>query len=407
MKRTEKTFLPQRRGDAESIAVVYRRLRASAALRFILCIWALVVTPVAPALAAEPKPKVAVFPLRGSASAEQREKFGFSLRAKLDRDEHYDVIDGPTMIELAGDRSFDFSAELPPLQLLAKEAGAEVLIWGELNAAAGGMMLRLKTFDVNQPDPLPHEFEKVIAQPTDVRLAVEDILQTLEGVRWFEHPVEEALQDDEGARKLFEKNPNLVVNGDFAVEGGWEALLQSEIYPPALTDALPEADRVAIFRMPDEKAAGGVNNVLAMRLSKDVAENNGLACLSAPIPIQPDTRYRLSFRYRSDGPRLHVFVKGYTSGKNITGEPAPRECYRRQVPPSEATDGKWVTIVCDLNPQHALLRVENLRVDLYAYLQPGVVMFDDIQLKAVGGLTHRASDAAIKPPATRATKINP
>src|SRR6478752_5578362 len=105
------------------------------------------------ALAAD-KPKVAVFPLGGTASADQREKVGFSLRAKLDRDGHYDVIDGPTMAEMAGDQAIGFPTELPALQSLAKDADASVLIWGELDDKT----LRLKTFDINQPDPLPHEF---------------------------------------------------------------------------------------------------------------------------------------------------------------------------------------------------------------------------------------------------------
>ena len=48
------------------------------------------------------------------------------------------------------------------------------------------------------------------------------------------------------------------------------------------------------------------NNVLVMNLSKECAENNGMACLSAPIKIEPNTRYRLSFRYQSDGPKLRL-----------------------------------------------------------------------------------------------------
>ena len=134
--------------------------------------------------------------------------------------------------------------------------------------------------------------------------------------------------------------------------------------------------------MPD--GHGGIHNVLAMNLSKGVAESNGLACLSDAIPIQAGMRYRLSFKYRSDGPTLHVFVKGYTTGKDIAGQPAEREDYRRQVPPSGTTDGQWKTVVCDLTPANPNFPVEHLPVDLYAYLSPGVVMFDDVQLKSIG-----------------------
>jgi hypothetical protein len=145
----------------------------------------------------------------------------------------------------------------------------------------------------------------------------------------------------------------------------------------------------------------GDQNVLAMNLSRTAAENNGLACLSESIKIEPKTRYRLSFRYKSDGPKLHVFVKGYTMAKNLEGKLVEREIYRRQVPPTGKTNGEWVTIVDELNPQHPAYPVQYLKVDLYAYLHPGMVMFDDVVLKAVGAQTRVAKDKAIKPPATR------
>jgi hypothetical protein len=333
-------------------------------------------------LADPEKPKVAVFPLGGDAPSDQRERVGFSLRTKLDRDGHYEPIDGPAMIDLTGDTAINFQTDLKTLTDLSKDANPTVLIWGELDVAGSGTKLRIKTFDLNQPDPLPHEFEKSLAQPTDLRFAVEGILQTLDGVKPFEHPSEESVSDDPALAALFAKNPNLVVNGNFAEEKNWVALLEADMYPPAVGDSLPEEDKVNIYRMPDGK--GNTENVLAMNLSKNVAENNGLACLSDAIPIEAGMRYRLSFRYRSDGPRLHVFVKGYTTGKDIAGNAAEREVYRRQVPPSGATDGQWKTVVCDMTPANPNFPVEHLRVDLYAYLSPGVVMFDDVELKAIG-----------------------
>ena len=139
-------------------------------------------------------------------------------------------------------------------------------------------------------------------------------------------------------------------------------------------------------------------HVLAMKLSKDVAESNGLACLSKGIPIEPETRYRLQFKYKSDGPHLHVFVKGYIRKDDISGNVADLQSYECQVPPSGATKGKWETVVCDINPQNVSGSPEFLKIDLYAYLAPGTVEFDDVQLKAVGEITRHAVDDAIKPP---------
>ena len=110
----------------------------------------------------------------------------------------------------------------------------------------------------------------------------------------------------------------------------------SEYYAVPISEKPPETDKVVIYKMPTENG-GKTNNVLAMNLSRTTAENNGLACLSDAIKMKPKTRYRLSFRYKSDGPVLHVFVKGYTKGPNIKGETADREIYRRQ---AQRRDGR-------------------------------------------------------------------
>jgi hypothetical protein len=356
--------------------------------------------------AEDPKTKVAVFPLGGTADPIAREKVGFSLRQKIDREGTYEVIDGPTMADLAEGQTFTFDTKLDVPEKLAKQESADVMIWGELNA---DKTLRVKVFDRRQLDPLPHQLEKQIAQPTDMRFIAESVVEMLEGVKAFEHPNEVAVQHDEVAERLWQENPNLVVNGGFDKGQNWHGIYQSEYYMVKLTDAAPEVDKIAIWRLregTDMMTKEGLhvppveNNVLAMNLSKTAAENNGLACLSDAIKIEPNTRYRLSFRYKSDGPRLHVFIKGYTIGKNIEGKEVEREIYRRQVPPTGATNGEWVTIVDELNPQHSAFPVQVLKVDLYAYLQPGMVMFDDVVLKAVGTQTRVAKDKAIKPPAT-------
>ncbi len=341
------------------------------------------------AFADEEKPKIAVFPLSGEAPAELREKIGFSIRAKLDRDGTYEPIDGPTMLDAVGEKTFDAKAELKDLQPIAKDLGAQILIWGDVSVTSD---IHLRVFDLLQPDPLPHEITKTIHQPTDMRFVVEEILQTLPDVKPFAHPSEQAVQHDAAADALWQTNPNLVVNGGFDKPQSWEMIYQSIRKTVEIQPAGPDEDQVAIVKQADG------NNVLVMKLSKACAENNGMACLSAPIKIEPNTRYRLSFRYQSDGPRLHVFVKGFTQAKTIDGNVTEREIYRRQVPPSEKTDGNWVTIVDELNPQQTAFPVETLRVDLYAYLHPGTVMFDDVVLKAVGKQNHQAKDDAIKPP---------
>ena len=350
----------------------------------------------------EGKPRVAFFPLGGNAKEELRDRTGFSLRMKLDRTGVYDVVDGPRMAELAAELGEPVTASTPVERL--KELGAlvraDVLVWGEMSNTPQGATVRLKILDLREgATARPRELVKVVKEPTDLRFVSEQILETLPGVAKFEHPSEEGVTNDAVAEKMWREQPNLVKNGDFSSAGSWKGIYMSEYYDVPISDRLPPVDKVVIYRMPDGK--GGTNNVLAMNLSKYCAENNGLACLSDAIEIAPDTRYRLSFRYRSDGPTLHVFVKGYTMFENIKGEKTMREIYRRQVPPSGKTDGQWVTIVDDLNPQHVVFPVQFLKVDLYAYLSPGIVMFDDIILKPVGKQTRKAKDEAIDKPVAR------
>jgi hypothetical protein len=349
------------------------------------------------------KPKAAVFPLGGNATSDQRDKVGFSLRLKLDRDGHFYPIDGPTMADLAGDKAIDLSTSPDALVAMSKEESPVVLIWGELNTAGAGFDLKIKTQDLRQKDQKPVEVDKAISQPTDLRFAIEDVLQSINGIGKFSHPVENELTNDPMSLQLWASNPNLVANGNFEKSGSWTGLLRSEKYDAPLSKSLPGTDKVVIYQLPGQGKEMGdgikavAHNVLAMKLSKDVAESNGLACLSAPIPIVPDTRYRIQFKYKSDGPTLHVFVKGYIKKKDISGEVADLQSYECQVPPSGKTGDKWKTVICDLNPQNISGAPKFLKIDLYAYLSPGTVMFDDVQLKAVGEQTRHAVDDAIKP----------
>jgi hypothetical protein len=357
------------------------------------------------AAGAPSKPKVAVFPLAGEASPAFREKVGFALRRKLDREGHYEVIDGPAMTDLVADEKppVDFSSDPARVTALGRQAEATVLLWGEVDPIDGskGGRLRLKWLDLRDKSPAVRQIEKEVNEPTDLRFVTEQVAEALPGVKAFEHAKEndQAVQHDAQAEAMWKSGANLVTNGGFDEAGHWQALYESQAYPPPLSDALPEVDKVAIYRQP--LGEGKNENVLAMNLSRYCAENNGMACLSDAMTIEPNTRYRLQFRYRSDGPRLHVFVKGYTRGKDINGKETMREIYRRQVPPSEATDGQWVTVTDELNPQQQTFPVDCLRIDLYAYLHPGVVMFDDVVLKAVGKQTDKVGGAAFQRPVTR------
>jgi len=346
---------------------------------------------------AQGKARVAVFPIAGEAAESMRERTGFSLRAKLDRSGSYDVVDGPRMQDLLTENntSVTLASTAPQVRELAKQVDAEIALWGELS----GEKLQMRILDLRIPEAQVQQIERAVKEPTDLRFAVEQVLESIQGMGAFEHPVEQQVWDDDLSRRLWKDGPDLLANGGFSTAGKWTGIYQSELYPVPLQDQMPPEDKVAIVRKAGEDGSGA----LVLHLSKYCAENNGLAALSDPIRIRPERRYRLSYKYKSDGPRVFVFVKGYTLYAGPTGKMMQREIYRRQAPVLKGTDNKWVTIVDDFNPQHVTLPVQELRVDFYTYLNPGTVVFDDAVLKEVGAQTRKGKDDAIKPVATRPT----
>ena len=330
------------------------------------------------------KPKVAVLPLAGDGRADERERAVFSIRQKLDRQGVYEPIDAYTMKDLLGKHAADLKTPASDVIDWTGDESPTVIIWGEL-----GSKLQVHIYDAR--DKSTKDFSADLPDVTQMRFAVEKLVDTLPGSKPFEHPDEVAVHDDPAADKLWKDGPNLCKEGTFDSPGDWRGILMKQFYPPPVTDEPPGEDQVVIRRE-------GKEQYLAMNLSKGVAESNGLACLGGKIPIQPNTRYRISFRYRSDGPTIHPFIKGYIPvppAPGSSGDTGEREIYRRQVPPSGSTRGQWVTVVDDLNPQHPSLTVQYLRVDLYAYLAPGTVEFDDIVIKAVGEQTRHAKDDAL------------
>jgi hypothetical protein len=334
----------------------------------------------------------------GDADPALRERVTFSLRTKLDRTDHYDLIDQFAMKDLTAniEKPIDASTSAAALPKLAGDEKPVILIWGELSDG----LLKMNVLDTRRPGATPKEIKLIADKPTDLRFASEHVIEALAEVAPFAHPTEESVQHDATAEEMWETGRNLVPNGAFDQAGAWDMMYLTTKESVKIASALPAPDQVVIYPL---KEGDATNNVLVMNLSRACAENQGMACISTePIPIQPGVRYRLSFRYRSDAPRIHPFVKGYTMGKDLTGQPALREVYRRQVPPANGTEGKWVEVIDEMNPQHITFPVQYLKIDLYAYLSPGTVMWDDVVLKAVGKQNRIAKDDAITPPATRA-----
>lgn len=246
---------------------------------------------------------------------------------------------------------------------------------------------------------------------TSPKLAVEKILTDLTGTAFAHIRDVEADHSDPKAEARFAARPNLVPDPGFelaATQGkpsalNWEVILAAEHDPPLLLTARDAAnlapDRVAVIPYQGSSlpppptrsvpVAGLVNGYcLMMRMSKQVAENNGLACESTWIPVEQNKKYRFTAQYHSQGPTARLFLKGFaekpdqfSDAKNP--ESSRREFYRAQVLPRKKNAG-WDLIEMDFTP--GTLKptdppIQWLRVDLYVYLTPGDIYFDDVTVK--------------------------
>jgi hypothetical protein len=175
--------------------------------------------------------------------------------------------------------------------------------------------------------------------------------------------------------------------------GAWTAILGADHYAPPLLSVrtaaqLPE-DRVAVVpRSVAGDSADTNGHCLMMRMSKSVAESNGLACVSTWIPVTQGKKYRFSVRYHSEGPTARLFLKGFAYKADAYGdkndpEAVRREYYRAQVLPRKKND-KFELIEMDFTPSSLKAtdpKIEWMRLDLYVYLTPGDIFFDDVVLK--------------------------
>ncbi|HUO08833.1 MAG TPA: hypothetical protein VM008_11070 [Phycisphaerae bacterium] len=236
------------------------------------------------------------------------------------------------------------------------------------------------------------------------RAAVEKILTELTGATFAKLRLVEADHSNPVIEKRFAERPNLVPDPSFELAAAapdhvavnWHKILASEDVPVRLISAA-DAERVpedSVVIVP-KSAAGDRNETnghcLMMRMSKNIAENNGLACISTWIPVDNNTKYRFAVRYLSKGPTARLFLKGFGylpdqyggGAKKNDPEATRRQFYEAEVLPRKKNTS-WETIDMDITPsplKPTYPKIEWMRLDLYVYLTPGDIFFDDVTLK--------------------------
>ncbi|MCL2647682.1 MAG: hypothetical protein FWD61_11850 [Phycisphaerales bacterium] len=231
------------------------------------------------------------------------------------------------------------------------------------------------------------------------KLAVERVLTELTGAKFAAMRQVEADHSDPAVEARFAARANLIIDGKFenGVKEGkaasWDAILGADHYSPPVLSAQDAAslpkDRVAVVPKSfagDQAHADG--HCLMLRLSKNVAANNGLACISTWIPVESGKKYRFTCNYFSKGPTTHLFINGYgvmpdQYGDKTDLEAVRRQLYRAQVLPTNKNE-RFERMEMDFTPSSlkpADPKIEWIRVNLYTYNHEGDIFFDDIVVK--------------------------
>jgi len=192
---------------------------------------------------------------------------------------------------------------------------------------------------------------------------------------------------DPTAEANWNKNPNLIVGGDFQTGAGQKRDPLGGLVQWTAEDGNPK------------------NKIIRFKFDSSVGDNEGVMYYSDFFSVQEAAKYRFQCRWKSDGPKVKVFIKCYdevntpyhkrsdepaasvTSGKGNKDQPLPETAQRREVYRSqqnlEGPKNAWNTHIEDFTPMHAKYSPKWGRVMLYAYLGGGVVEFDDVVIKQI------------------------
>jgi hypothetical protein len=133
----------------------------------------------------------------------------------------------------------------------------------------------------------------------------------------------------------------------------------------------------------------GDRKCLVLHPDQGMAWSYGLIWYSDYIPVEQGAAYVLSMDLMSRGPAIIIWTKGYT---DYGGERRNSYKYQKRFYPGQK--GQWEHFRTEpFVPRHPAVKVEWVRVMLYAYLNAGQAFFDHVDLRKVritSGATRKA-----------------
>ncbi|MEA1951140.1 MAG: hypothetical protein U9N87_07135 [Planctomycetota bacterium] len=285
--------------------------------------------------------------------------------------------------------------------VVVDDFGADVGIWGSVERVPGhdwdvyDLKIRCVDFSTTPEPKVIYECNARTKTVSEIpHVYVKAMLDKLYG----RQPGGPA-KPDPLAEKNWETGKNLVTGGDFqsgagGVPKGWASRGGQQREP---LGGLVSWQR---------DTADPRNRVIRFTFDKGVGDGFGVMYYSDPFPIEENALYRFQCRYRSNGPKIIVFIKcydevgsTYKQREKSPGEQSPgaranardttapgsvqrRECYRSQNN-LKGPKNAWNTYTNDFTPKHTKYTPTSGRVMLYSYLGAGVVEFDDVVIKQI------------------------
>ena len=285
-------------------------------------------------------------------------------------------------------------------KIVKEDFDGQIGIWGSVERAPGteGEIydLAIKCVDFSgTPEPkVIYETKSRTKSVSEIpHLYVKQMLAAL-----YHRQSGESYTVDPTAEANWNKNPNLVVGGDFqtgagGVPKGWESVGGQQREP--------------LGKLVQWVAEEGnpKNKIIRFTFDKSVGDEEGVMYYSDYFPVEEGAKYRFQCRWKTDGPSAKVFIKCYdevntpyqknsdgpdasaTSRKGSKDRNLPETAQRREVYRSQqnlkGSKNTWNIHTEDFTPTHTKYSPKWGRVDLYAYLGDGVVEFDDVVVKQI------------------------
>jgi hypothetical protein len=337
-------------------------------------------------------------------------KTGQMFRAKAARKKIFSVDIEIDWDEKAGNMKLPGDEE--DLENVAKGAadkfGCDILVWGRIERAeppqadtvkhhgdshdtrvrnATGLRLYVKAMNFRKSKAALAVDEIYDCDINyEVTEKIEEVLKLLSGA---ETPADIAAKDP--ANFMLPLEPDLCIGGSMDVSYDTD-LKENELVPnfPEWHFPFTEGVRLVLEKLTPEARQrhpffATHNGFLRFELSEEVAAGKGLYAYSPYIKIKPGKYYQVSFKVKTLGPKVIMFVKGYRDipVEGYEGVVVHRQETSKHQVRFYGEEGTWGELVSkpflphSAKPEHM---PEYLRVQLYAYWPKGTVYFDEVKV---------------------------